>query len=278
MNKNDVQQYIKKLDDLSTTPALLEKVLSLFEDDTKSIEDLINVISYDPAMAERVLKVANSTFFAHSGQINNIHQAVLFLGLERIKAIAVCMSILNIFPAHGSFHVENLWLHSYEVALLSSMLSESISITQPQECFLAGLLHDIGRIIFYTMDHKQFLTIETTDTMLEQELAIFECTHAEAGAWFAEEANLPASIVTTIKYHHLPSQAPDKMGIVSLVSLAEALSRMFSPRIEDDGIWTREHDALLLEFSLSQNDLRTIGERFTEAHGDIEKAFSQLGS
>lgn len=278
MKKDDVQRYIKKLHDLSTTPALLEKVLSLVESDTESIEDLITVISYDPAMAERVLRVANATFFAHSGQIKNIHQAVLFLGLDRIKAIAVCMSVMNIFPTHGSFHIENIWLHSYEVAFLSSALSESIAITQPQDCFLAGLLHDIGRIIFYSMDHNLFLKIETTDTMLEQEAALFDCTHAEAGAWFAEEAGLPFSVVTTIKYHHLPSQAPGDMGMVSLVSLAEALVRTFNPRIEDDGIWTAEHNALLLEFSLSENDLHNLGERFKETQGDIQRAFSPSDS
>jgi putative nucleotidyltransferase with HDIG domain len=278
MQADDVKRYIKQLSDLSTTPALLGKILSLFQDESASTEDLCTLISYDPAMAERVLKVANSAFFAHSGQIKDIHQAVLFLGLDRIKAIALGMTVMNILPSPGSFHVENLWLHSYEVAFLSSALSNHIAVTQPQECFLSGLLHDIGRIVLYSMDQRRFHQIETTDSMLEQETALFGCTHAEAGAWFSEEISLPFSIVTTIKHHHKPSSAPEEMHMVSLVSLAEALTRMFNPRVEDDGIWTSEHDAILLEFSLSENDLQKIGAQFRESRNEIEKFFVVDGS
>ena len=278
MQEHEIKRYIKQLSDLSTTPALLGKILTLFRDDNASTEDLCTLISYDPAMAERVLRVANSAFFAHSGQVKDIHQAVLFLGLDRIKAIAVGMTVMNIFPSPGSFHVENLWLHSYEVAFLSSVLSDHIAVTQPQECFLSGLLHDIGRLVLYNIDHLKFHQIETTDTMLEQETTLFGCTHAEAGAWFAEEVGLPSAIVTTIKHHHKPSAAPEDMHMVSLVSLAEALTRTFSPRVEDDGIWTPEHDAILLEFSLSEHDLQKVGDQFKDARGEIEKFFSPKGS
>jgi putative nucleotidyltransferase with HDIG domain len=274
MTDSDVKRFIKQLHDLSTTPALLAKILSLVGDETKSTEDLCELISYDPAMAQRVLKIANSVFFAHSGQIRDIHQAVLFLGLDRIKSIATGMTVMNIFPPSGAFRVENLWIHSYEVAFLSSVLTEKIAITMPQEAFLAGLLHDIGRIVFYSLDHASFQKIETTDTMLGQETAVFGCTHAEAGAWFAEDIGLPDSIVSTIRYHHKPSAAPGEMNLVSLVSLAEAFARMFSPRVEDDGIWTREHDAILLEFSLFNEAIHDIGDRFNAAHGDMESFFA----
>jgi putative nucleotidyltransferase with HDIG domain len=274
MTDNDVKRFIRQLHDLSTTPALLGRILSLVGDDTKSTEEICDLISYDPAMAQRVLKIANSSFFAHSGQIKDIRQAVLFLGLDRIKSIAVGMTVMHIFPSVGAFRVENLWLHSYEVAFLSSALTEKIAITRPQESFLAGLLHDIGRIVFYSMDHASFLTVETTDTMLEQEHAVFGCTHAEAGAWFAEDIGLPNSVVTSIRHHHKPSAAPDEMNIVSLVSLAEAFTRTFSPRVEDDGIWTPEHDAIILEFSLSPEDIHSLGNRFGAARGDIERFFA----
>lgn len=274
VTEQDVKRYIHQLGDLSTTPALLSKILSLVNDETKSIEELNELISFDQAMAQRVLKVANSAFFAHSGEITNIHQAILFLGLDRIKSIAVGMTVMNIFPARGSFKIEKLWIHGYEVALISSVLSERVTVTEPQECFLAGLLHDIGRLILYNVDHRLYETVETTDTMLEQERTLYGCDHAQAGAWFAEEIGLPESVVAVIRHHHQPSAAPGNMNFVSLVALAEALTRMYTPRVEDDGIWTREHDAILLEFSLSRDDLQTVGATLLSLQKGIESFFS----
>ena len=274
MTDHEVKRFIKQLNDLSTIPALLGRIFDLSLDNEKSTDELCELISFDPAMAQRVLRTANSVYFSHAGQIKDIQQAVLFLGLDRIKNIAAGTTIMSVFPSQASFHIENLWLHSCEVAYLASALSESITVTQPQECFLAGLLHDIGRIVFYSMDHTRFHRIETTDTMLEQEVEQFGCTHAQAGAWFAEQVGLPYSIVMTIKHHHQPSTAPEEMNLVSLVSLAEALTRMFKPRVEDDGIWTPEHNAILLEFSLTPEDLKILEQKFLAAQSGIEHFFS----
>jgi len=274
MTADDVKRFIKGLRDLSTLPVLLDKIITLTNDENSDIDELDDAISFDQALAQRVLRVANSAFFGHSGQIRDIHQAVLFLGVNRVKATALGMSVLDVFPARASLNVQNLWVHSYEVAFLSSVISGGISITQPQECFVSGLLHDVGRIIFYTLDRDRFAGIETTDTMLEQETAAFGCTHAEAGGWFGEEIGLPGEIVSTIRYHHKPSLVREGREVASIVSLAEGLSRQFSPHLEDDGIWTPEHDAILLEFSLHDTDLRLFAERFRESKPEIEKIFA----
>ncbi|MEW6417053.1 MAG: HDOD domain-containing protein [Nitrospirota bacterium] len=274
MGSVDVKEFIKGLYSLPTIPALMGKIFSVLKDEDTSTRELYRLISHDQALAERVVRVANSTLFGHSGDIKDIRQAIIFLGYERIKSIAIGLTIIYIFPGYGSFNIKRLWSHGYEVALLSEVISERICMTCPRECFLSGLLHDIGRIIFYRMDRKRFLEIKNRDEMLEREKEIFGCTHADAGAWFALESNLPSEIISVIKFHHKPSLAIEYKDSVSIVSLAEALSSRFSPGAENDGIWTEEHDILLIEFSLTDDDILFFGERLCAAQHEIESFFS----
>jgi HD-like signal output (HDOD) protein len=273
MNEAEVKQYIKGLNDLPTIPALLGKILSVLRDADSSPDDLFRLISHDQALAERVVKTANSVFFGHPGQILDIEQAIMFLGFNKIKSIVAGAAVMDVFPSKTSFSIRNLWIHSYETAFIASVISNIVEMTRPAECFLSGLLHDVGRIIFYKIDHKKFYSIQTNDDMLEKEIEVFGCTHAEAGAWFAEENGMPEEIIYTTRFHHSPSKTGDYKEAVAIISLAEGLSRKLSPKIEDDGLWTAEHSALLLECSLKDEHMMHIAEKFAGAKFEIENFF-----
>lgn len=273
MTAAEVKQYIRGIHDLPTLPALLGRIVSTVSDETSSQGDIYALISHDHTLAEKIVRVANSALFGHSGLIKDIEQAMMLLGNDRIKSIALGMTVVDLFPGHTAFNIKNLWIHSYEVAFLAGVISDIVPMTSHRESFLSGLLHDIGRIIFFKMDPKNFLKITTTDDMLEKEKGLFGCTHAEAGAWFALETNMPPETISTLMFHHNPLKAGDFKDAVSIVALAEALSRRFSPRIEDDGIWTGEHDALLLEYSLTEDNMSVISDKFSVARKDIESFF-----
>lgn len=274
ITSDDVKSFIKELRDLPTLPVLFRKILVIVNSDRSSAEDLYYMISHDQSLAEKVMKVANSPLFGLSGQVRDIRHAVMLMGFDRLKSIALGMTVMNIFPPQSSFNIKKLWIHSYEVGFIAASFSEVVFITSPREAFIAGLLHDIGRIIFYRLDHKKFFQIPLNDDMLVFERENFGCTHPEVGAWFLEEAGIPEEIVFCVRYHHNPSEAKQYKHAVSIIALSEGLSRQFSPRIEDDGIWTDELSAILLELSIKEEERRFVSERINSAKTEIERFFS----
>jgi HD-like signal output (HDOD) protein len=254
---------------------MLGKILSLVKDENSSPRDLFLLISHDQALAERVIRVANSVMFGHSGEIRDLRHAVVFLGYERIRSIALAMGVMDVFPARSSLDVQNLWVHGYEVAYLSAAVSDTISMAAPAESFLCGLIHDIGRVIFFEKDRNRYYEIGMGDDMFEKELDLFGCTHAEAGGWYAEHAGLPEDIVMAIRHHHRPSEAKGNRLGVSIVSLAEAFSRRLCPRIIDDGLWTSEHDAILLELDIGEASLHSIRHMLGGLKYDIKAFFGE---
>ncbi len=259
MEASEVRKAIEKLDSLWTIPVVLTQILRATGDPSSSPEDLYDIISRDQAIAARVLKMANSPIFGHCGKIGEIEQAIILLGYDRIRNIAVSISVVSMFSKKGDINLRNFWAHSFEVAFIAGYIAGDATIVNAQAAYLAGLLHDVGRLIFYKLYRDQYKAILGTDDLLEKEIAAFGCDHAEAGSWFAKKTKLPIEQVHAIQYHHAPSQAKDFADIVAVVSLAEALSRRYSPKIEDDGIWTGEHDAILLELGLTNEDLEEIG-------------------
>lgn len=271
MDTAEVSSYIRGLESLSTIPVVLRSVLDITGDPASSPEDLYKVIAYDQTLAARVIRMANSPFFGHAGSVTDIEQAVMFLGYENIRNMAIGMGVFLMFNKKNDRNLKQFWVHCYEVANTAGLIAEATTIVNASTAFLSGLLHDIGRLIFFSLNFQQYRAILGTDDLLEQELEIFGCDHALAGSWFAEKARLPEEIILSVRYHHAPSQATSYQDIVSVVALSEALSRRFSPKIEDDGIWTAEHDAILLELSLSNEDLFDIEQKLRQEQAEISR-------
>jgi HD-like signal output (HDOD) protein len=267
---SEVRTAIDRLDHLSTISVVLNRIWQATGDPSSPPQELYKIISYDQALAERILRVANSTFFRHCEKVGNIRQAILLLGYEQIRDIAVGMSVVVMLSQKGDMNIRKFWAHSYEVASISAMVAEITTILNPTTAFLTGLLHDAGRLLFYNLDKTGYRMILGTDDLLDKEVSKFGCDHALAGSWLAERAHLPEEQVLAIRYHHAPSRSTVFRDLTSALSISEALSRRFSPKIEDDGIWTDEHDALLLELSLTNDNIRDMEEKLNAEETELK--------
>ncbi len=267
---------LNKIKDLPTLPDIFRELLDVLQDENSTFNDLARVIKHDQSLVEKILRVANSPYFGIPGNVRSIEQAIMLLGYDLVKGLCLGTSIFKLLGKHSRKSVNNLWKHSNEVAVIGSKISEHVADVEASEVFVAGLLHDIGRVVLLTIDRDRYLQIIDSDDLIIQELDYFGIHHPSIGAEFLKRAFLPEPLIYAVRYHHTPSKADSYKKVVAVVSFAEALSRNFFPKFEDDGYWTEEHDAIMLELDLTEEKLSNIREQSTEDLSQMSSILSEL--
>ena len=141
-----VHQAIQEITHIATLPEVTLKIIRLVEDPDSTARDLNQVISNDPALGTRILKVVNSAFYGLPDQIGSINRAIVLLGLNAVKNIAIAASLAKLFRGGKicpSFDARDLWTHCIAVATGTRLLADKTGLGLPDEAFLAGLIHDI---------------------------------------------------------------------------------------------------------------------------------------
>jgi putative nucleotidyltransferase with HDIG domain len=138
---------------IPTLPAVLGELSRRLEDPKTSSEDLAQVIQKDQALSSKVLKLVNSPFYGYSSRIHSISQGIMILGFNAVKNLVLSTSVLEAFrnvPSGDGFRLEDLWLHSAATSCAAKVLAETSRRADPDEAFVAGLLHDIGKVVLWS--------------------------------------------------------------------------------------------------------------------------------
>src|SRR5262245_3783968 len=157
-----VANAIREISHIATLPEITVKVVELVEDPKSTAQDLHKVISSDPALCSRILKVVNSSFYGLPGQIGSINRAIVMLGLNAVKNIAIAASLAKLFRGGDltpSFSARELWTHSNITAAAAKMVANSLHLGLADEAFLAGLIHDIGLMVEMQYDRNKLIEV-----------------------------------------------------------------------------------------------------------------------
>ncbi|MBN1984286.1 MAG: HDOD domain-containing protein [Chitinivibrionales bacterium] len=231
---NDILKKVSTITTIPTLPVVLEKITELLKNPQTSAEEIGKAISTDQALASKVLKLVNSAFYGFPGKISTITHAVVILGFATIKNIVLTASILELFkkeqPDQVQFNVEKFWYHSIACGAATKVLSVHMHCNQNEEYFIAGLIHDIGKIIFCQFLPKEFRQITehvrmTNCLMFESEQLLFQTTHQDVGDIIARQWNLPSTLCSAIYCHHNPAPSQSHYLITALVHCADILVR-----------------------------------------------------
>lgn len=212
-----IEAAIREVSHIATLPEITVKIIELVENPTSTAQDLHNVISNDPALCSRILKVVNSSFYGLPGQIGSINRAIVLLGLNAVKNIAISASLAKLFRGGelcARFSARDLWSHSIATATSAKLLADELHIGIPDEAFLAGLIHDIGLMVEMQVNREKLVEVinelepddegNPTKDMMEVEERIFGANHQQFGKALCEKWKFPSVFANVTGYHHNP--------------------------------------------------------------------------
>jgi HD-like signal output (HDOD) protein len=247
-NQKLVQTYIGQMPSLSTT---VTKVLEVCNNPKASPNDLNRVISLDPVLTGQVLKLINSAYYSLPNKITSLTRAIIMLGLNTVKNLVLATSVIGGVGSKKHFKtlsMDAFWEHSLAVGVLAKTLSthKGLPALEREEFFVAGLLHDLGKIPFnnrFADAYAQVLlsALRGGQPLFDQEQSSFGLNHGEVGGMIADKWNLSASMRAGLCHHHVPEQADSAaLTLVSLVALANFYVNRFAigtsgdPRPDED--------------------------------------------
>lgn len=206
---NHIQNIINKVNEFPTLPTIYVALSEVMANPRSTINDAAEILSKDQAATAKILKVANSSLFGLRVNIDTITKAIFYLGFDEVKNLVSAMKIINLFSSNGNSSVSavDLWKHSIAVGVINRNLGALMAIKNLENYFIAGILHDIGKLFFYKYYYDEYqkvidYAITNNIEIRESEQSILGITHTMVGQLLAEKWKLPRSLINAISFHN----------------------------------------------------------------------------
>ena len=232
-----ILDLINKTLELPTMPNVLTKLNDVMADPESSAEDVAQVISLDPSVSTNILRIVNSAYYGLQVRVSSVNLAVSIMGFNMTKKVALKAAVFSTFAGRNQkpidgFQHKDFWLHSIFTGILARTLGQAsphFSGIHPEDLYICGLLHDIGKIIMLENAPEQFESVLRASASqgrpvseLEQEILGF--THADVGSVLAIKWFLPEDLTIAIRYHHAPERDPFHKALSGLICLSDSVA------------------------------------------------------
>jgi putative nucleotidyltransferase with HDIG domain len=233
LSDESIKNIISQIESLPSMPAIYTEIVMEMQSDDPAIKKVGEIISKDLSMTAKILQMVNSAFFGLFRKINSPEQAVMMLGMETIKALVLSVKIFSEFNQNNFswFNIDALFDHSLAVSVYAKTIIKNEDLDQGliNNSMMAGLLHDLGKLILATNFEKPYRQIlaeaqGTGKNLLDLEYETFGTSHAEVGAYLMGLWRLENSIIEAIAFHHLPARSMSQnIGLLAAVHVGNAL-------------------------------------------------------
>jgi putative nucleotidyltransferase with HDIG domain len=243
LSDDAIKKIVSQIESLPSLPSIYTEIVSEMQSDDPSIKNVGEIIGRDVSMTAKILQVVNSVFFGLPQKIGNPQQAVMLLGLETIKSLVLSVKIFSEFSQqnYAWFNIDGIFNHSISVSTRAKAIvkSEKMDLDLVNYSLMAGLLHDLGKLILATNFNETYEQVMAASRnsehhLWELEQEAFGTSHAEIGAYLMGLWNIENPIIEAIAFHHCPSKSVSaQMGLLTAVHIANGLDHEDASPEED---------------------------------------------
>jgi len=285
---HEANRILRRIEDLPPLPAAATRLCQLAEDLDADIDEVAEVVASDQALTMRILRIANSAFYGLSREVTTVSRAIVILGFRAVGSLALGATLTNAQLADEQGAVldrEQFWTHSLAVAVSSRLLAKRLRVREVEEMFVAGLVHDIGKLVFVRELPGPYQGVlgrvgSGEGSLHSLEKTVLGVDHPEVNLKLGEHWALPSRLVKAMAFHHTPPDdsafdAPEDR-IASIVSVANGLAKIVGIGDGGDPYVTEALFSTLANDGVDRDALREV---LVELPAEIQKArvFLDLG-
>ncbi|VAX00053.1 Predicted signal transduction protein [hydrothermal vent metagenome] len=245
-----IQHLIEDNIELFSLPDTIIQLKSLMDDPNSTIEQISNLIMQDGALTVKLLKIVNSSYYNFSKPIDTITQAINIVGIRELSKFVFAAKMINHFnqSAIALVTANDFWRHNLACATAASVISTELKIKKTEQIYIAGLIHDIGKLVLFNSQPKLCEALITK--MLSREIQgddlefrIIGYTHDDVSAALLKKWNFPEMLITTTQFHHQPQDATSYTTEVAIIHIANTIANLIEKPISFDDTQSIHHSA-----------------------------------
>lgn len=274
LDPKTLRSRVENISTIPTIPSVLKQLSTIIENPKISLNEISHFVSQDPALTTKILQMVNSALYGFPGRISSVNHAVMLLGLNVVKGLLLSVSVFEIM--HKA--MIGLREHSIGVAIASKVLARMKGLKEPEEVFVAGLLHDVGKVILTLSWPEEYdRTVKEAESsgiaIFDAERSRFSETHAAVAGWLAEKWHFPRKLCECIANHHRPHTSSLAPLETAIVHMADVLVKARGLGYSGDRLVPDVNAKAWETLALSEADLREILKELEDSVEQTEEEF-----